>query len=59
MEYGPRYHEQISDAIRRAAEFCDCLQCFFVLHSMGGGECPGDMWLDWCPEGSIYGTDHS
>ncbi|KAI0229194.1 Tubulin epsilon chain [Lamellibrachia satsuma] len=43
MEYGPRYHEQISDAIRRAAEFCDCLQCFFVLHSMGGGEWPSSQ----------------
>lgn len=37
--YGSQYHEQLSDVIRRAAEFCDCLQCFFVLHSMGGGKC--------------------
>ncbi|XP_070209255.1 tubulin epsilon chain-like [Littorina saxatilis] len=35
--YGPQYREQLSDVIRRAAEFCDCLQCFFVIHSMGGG----------------------
>ncbi|KAK7486011.1 hypothetical protein BaRGS_00022763 [Batillaria attramentaria] len=35
--YGPQYREQLSDVIRRAAEFCDCLQCFFLIHSMGGG----------------------
>ena len=35
--YGFQYREHISDIIRRAAEFCDCLQCFFLLHSMGGG----------------------
>ena len=35
--YGPRHKEQLSDAIRRAAECCNCLQCFFVIHSMGGG----------------------
>lgn len=37
MMYGRQYREQISEAIRRAAELCDCLQCFFVIHSMGGG----------------------
>ena len=36
--YGEQYKEQISESVRRAAEFCDCLQCFFVLHSMGGGK---------------------
>ncbi|XP_071100417.1 tubulin epsilon chain-like isoform X1 [Haliotis cracherodii] len=35
--YGVQYREQLSETIRRAAEYCDCLQCFFVLHSMGGG----------------------
>ncbi|XP_076456635.1 tubulin epsilon chain-like [Babylonia areolata] len=35
--YGPQYREQLLDVIRRAAEFCDCLQCFFLIHSMGGG----------------------
>ncbi|XP_064652208.1 tubulin epsilon chain-like [Lineus longissimus] len=35
--YGVQYREEISDTIRRAAEFCDCLQCFFIMHSMGGG----------------------
>ena len=38
MMYGPRYREQISETVRRAAEACDCLQCFFVIHSLGGGE---------------------
>jgi len=37
LEYGQRYREEISESIRRAAEQCDCLQCFFILHSMGGG----------------------
>ena len=36
-EYGPKYHEQIIECVRRSAEHCDCLQCFFILHSMGGG----------------------
>lgn len=35
--YGPHYQEQLMEVIRRSAEACDCLQCFFVLHSMGGG----------------------
>ncbi|ESP03419.1 hypothetical protein LOTGIDRAFT_224456 [Lottia gigantea] len=35
--YGGQYGEMISETIRRAAEHCDCLQCFFILHSMGGG----------------------
>ena len=37
--YGRQYREQISESVRRAAELCDCLQCFFVKHSMGGGKC--------------------
>ena len=36
--YGSQYRDHLSEIIRRAAEFCDCLQCFFVLHSMGGGK---------------------
>ncbi|KAH3710442.1 tubulin epsilon chain-like [Dreissena polymorpha] len=35
--YGSQYREHLSDIVRRAAEFCDCLQCFFIIHSMGGG----------------------
>ncbi|XP_073711614.1 tubulin epsilon chain isoform X2 [Misgurnus anguillicaudatus] len=35
--YGSTYREQIVDQVRRAAEQCDCLQCFFLIHSMGGG----------------------
>ena len=37
MMYGQQYREQISEVIRHAAELCDCLQCFFLIHSMGGG----------------------
>ncbi|XP_078130142.1 tubulin epsilon chain isoform X3 [Sander vitreus] len=37
MMYGSAYREQIVDKLRKAAEHCDCLQCFFLIHSMGGG----------------------
>ncbi|CAL8315170.1 unnamed protein product [Merluccius merluccius] len=37
MTYGSVYREQIVEKVRRAAEHCDCLQCFFLIHSMGGG----------------------
>ena len=36
--YGSRYHDQLVDAFRKEAEHCDCLQSFFLLHSMGGGK---------------------
>lgn len=26
------------EKLRKAAEHCDCLQCFFIIHSMGGGK---------------------
>ncbi|XP_072264876.1 tubulin epsilon chain isoform X2 [Pyxicephalus adspersus] len=35
--YGSQYREHIVENLRRTAEQCDCLQCFFVIHSMGGG----------------------
>lgn len=35
--YGARYRENIVDTVRRAAEQCECLQSFLVMHSMGGG----------------------
>uniref|UniRef100_A0A8C4EQ88 Tubulin epsilon 1 n=1 Tax=Dicentrarchus labrax TaxID=13489 RepID=A0A8C4EQ88_DICLA len=38
MTYGSAYREQIVDKLRKAVEHCDCLQCFFLIHSMGGGE---------------------
>ncbi|XP_072218908.1 tubulin epsilon chain isoform X2 [Leuresthes tenuis] len=37
MTYGSAYRELIVDKLRKAAEHCDCLQCFFLIHSMGGG----------------------
>ncbi|CAN9507588.1 unnamed protein product [Ophioblennius macclurei] len=37
LTYSSIYREQIVEQLRRAAECCDCLQCFFVIHSMGGG----------------------
>lgn len=38
MTYGSTYREQIVEKLRKAAEHCDCLQCFFLIHSMGGGK---------------------
>ena len=37
MVYGPKYHEEILDRVRKECEHCDSLQCFFLLHSLGGG----------------------
>lgn len=36
-EHGTKHSGRIMEAIRKSAELCDCLQCFFILHSMGGG----------------------
>ncbi|XP_029318651.1 tubulin epsilon chain isoform X3 [Cottoperca gobio] len=36
MTYGSAYREQIVDKLRKASEHCDCLQCFFLIHSLGG-----------------------
>jgi tubulin epsilon len=35
--YGPEYHDSIQEQVRKAAERCDSLQCFLILHSLGGG----------------------
>ena len=35
--YGPRYGEGVLEAVRAAAEACDSLQSFFLMHSLGGG----------------------
>ncbi|CAH8617041.1 unnamed protein product [Heterobilharzia americana] len=37
LYYGQIHHEKLCESIRKSAESCDYLQCFFVLHSMGGG----------------------
>jgi tubulin epsilon len=36
-EYGPKYEDQILESCRRASEYCDSLQSFLLLHSLGGG----------------------
>ncbi|XP_076362055.1 tubulin epsilon chain-like isoform X1 [Tachypleus tridentatus] len=36
-EYGLKYKENVNNLLRKEAEKCDFLQCFFILHSMGGG----------------------
>eukprot|EP00357_Protocruzia_adherens_P006593 CAMPEP_0114993620 /NCGR_PEP_ID=MMETSP0216-20121206/12637_1 /TAXON_ID=223996 /ORGANISM="Protocruzia adherens, Strain Boccale" /LENGTH=481 /DNA_ID=CAMNT_0002357295 /DNA_START=138 /DNA_END=1583 /DNA_ORIENTATION=+ len=35
--YGQMYQEELLDKIRRTAEYCDSLQSFFLMHSLGGG----------------------
>ncbi|KAI8812355.1 Tubulin/FtsZ family, GTPase domain-containing protein [Cladochytrium replicatum] len=35
--YGPQYQDDIVEAVRRQAEYCDALGSFFVIKSMGGG----------------------
>ena len=53
--YGQQYREQISEVIRRAAELCDCLQCFFVIHSMGGGRCLNETKRHFGPVITVSG----
>lgn len=36
-EYGGMHHDTITDVINKAVQKCDCLQSFFIIHSMGGG----------------------
>ena len=35
--YGPAHRENFLEAVRRAASTCDSLQCFSLIHSLGGG----------------------
>ncbi|KAG5443370.1 Tubulin epsilon chain [Clonorchis sinensis] len=35
--YGTRYHDELKEVVRKSVELCDCLQCFFLIHSLGGG----------------------
>ncbi|EGR30381.1 hypothetical protein IMG5_133480 [Ichthyophthirius multifiliis] len=35
--YGQKYKNDILDKISKAVEQCDSLQCFFLMHSLGGG----------------------
>ncbi|MEQ2232459.1 Tubulin epsilon chain [Ilyodon furcidens] len=37
LTYGSAYRDSIVNTLRKTAEHCDCLQCFFLIHSMGGG----------------------
>ena len=37
MFYGQKYHDSISELVRKKAECCDSLESFFIMHSMGGG----------------------
>uniref|UniRef100_A0A2I3GT69 Tubulin/FtsZ GTPase domain-containing protein n=1 Tax=Nomascus leucogenys TaxID=61853 RepID=A0A2I3GT69_NOMLE len=34
--FGSLYQDQVLEKLRRLAEHCDCLQCFFIIHSVGG-----------------------
>ncbi|KRW99670.1 Tubulin/FtsZ, GTPase domain [Pseudocohnilembus persalinus] len=35
--YGNKYRENIVNRIRKTVEECDSIQCFFLMHSLGGG----------------------
>ncbi|CAG9462416.1 unnamed protein product [Pedinophyceae sp. YPF-701] len=35
--YGPQYREGLLETVRAAAERCDSLQSFLMMHSLGGG----------------------
>ena len=37
MEYGDRYVDPIAESVRSQVEQCDCIQSFFVMHSLSGG----------------------
>jgi tubulin epsilon len=37
MYYGEKYKDSITELMRKNAEFCDSLESFFIMHSMGGG----------------------
>jgi len=36
-DYGAQYRESILDSLRQAAEKCDTMGSWFLIHSMGGG----------------------
>ncbi|GBM16734.1 Tubulin epsilon chain [Araneus ventricosus] len=39
--YGLKYRNRLIELFRKEVEECDNLQCFFLLHSMGGGKLMG------------------
>lgn len=45
QEYGRQYEDQMVDIIRKATEQCDCLQSFFIIHSLGGGTYVTLVWM--------------
>jgi hypothetical protein len=63
--YGVSHREELLEAVRHAAEACDCLQSFMVLHSMGGGTGSGlgtsvlGMLRDEYPEVYVNGAHTS
>lgn len=36
-EYGNLYYKKLLETVRCAVEQCDSIQCFFLIHSLGGG----------------------
>lgn len=60
--YGPQYHDRIENAVRNAVEKCDSLQCFFLMHSLGGGTGSGlgtyilEMLADLYPDVYKFNT---
>ncbi len=37
LQFGNQYHKEIQETVRKSVEYCDSLQGFFLLHSLGGG----------------------
>mgnify|MGYP000988878127 CR=1 FL=1 len=35
--YGPQYRDAIMESVRQTVEYCDSMQSFFLMHSLGGG----------------------
>eukprot|EP00966_Prymnesium_polylepis_P221063 5113474-Prymnesium_polylepis.2 len=51
--YGPAHREAFLEKVRRAAGHCDSLQCFSLIHSLGGGTGSGlGTYLLCAPRGT-------
>ncbi|TPX30594.1 hypothetical protein SmJEL517_g05892 [Synchytrium microbalum] len=60
--YGPLYRETLLDSFRKEAEYCDSLQSFFMINSLGGGTGSGlgsyimELLADEFPETYRFST---
>lgn len=49
LQYGKLYYDKLLYLIQRQVEKCDSLQCFFLIHSMGGGMLYISILSSLCP----------